>query len=81
MVNFPTNSFMTEQIAKGVEKILGMRPPKLVITVSTDGDEVIWNLPRARQLQEEIWEYNCPQCWTPCEANQSILGNLMRGSV
>src|SRR5262249_6663050 len=30
---------------------------------------------------EEIWDYNCPQCWTPCEANQSILGDLMRGSV
>lgn len=38
--------------------------------------QAIWNLPRARQLQEEIWDYHCPQCWTPCEAYQSLLGNL-----
>lgn len=38
--------------------------------------QVLWNLPRARQLQEEIWQYRCPQCWTPCEAYQSLLGNL-----
>jgi radical SAM protein with 4Fe4S-binding SPASM domain len=37
---------------------------------------VIWDLPRTRQLQKEIWDYSCPQCWTPCEAYQSILGNL-----
>ena len=39
--------------------------------------EAIWNLPRTRQLQEEIWDYRCPQCWTPCEAYQSIFGNLL----
>ena len=38
--------------------------------------ERIWNLPKTRLLQKEIWEYQCPQCWTPCEANQSLLGNL-----
>jgi radical SAM protein with 4Fe4S-binding SPASM domain len=38
--------------------------------------ERIWNLPQTQQLQNEIWEYQCPQCWTPCEANQSLLGNL-----
>ena len=37
----------------------------------------IWNLPATRRLQQEIWEYQCPQCWTPCEAYQSILGNLL----
>jgi len=37
----------------------------------------IWNLPQAIKLQKEIWEYVCPQCWTPCEAYQSILGNLL----
>jgi len=39
--------------------------------------EAIWNLPETRRLQQEIWEYQCPQCWTPCEAYQSILGNLL----
>ena len=38
--------------------------------------EAIWNLAKTRQLQNEIWDYKCPQCWTPCEAYQSILGNL-----
>src|SRR5919108_915685 len=38
--------------------------------------QAVWNLPRTRQLQREIWEYRCPQCWTPCEAYQSLLGNL-----
>ena len=37
----------------------------------------IWDLPRTKRLQEEIWDYKCPQCWTPCEAYQSILGNLV----
>lgn len=36
----------------------------------------IWNLQKTEQLQKEIWDYQCPQCWTPCEANQSLLGNL-----
>lgn len=38
--------------------------------------EYIWNLEKTRQMQKEIWNYECPQCWTPCEANQSLLGNL-----
>jgi len=37
----------------------------------------IWNLERTTQLQREIWQYQCPHCWTPCEAYQSILGNLL----
>lgn len=39
--------------------------------------EKIWNLPKAEKLQKEIWNGQCPQCWTPCEAYQSILGNLI----
>lgn len=38
----------------------------------------IWNLPETQALQEEIWENKCPQCWTPCEAYQSILGSALR---
>ena len=29
------------------------------------------------QTQKEIWDYDCPQCWTPCEAYQSIMGNFL----
>jgi len=39
----------------------------------------IWNAPETRHLQREIWEGRCPQCWTACEAYQSILGNLLAG--
>lgn len=38
----------------------------------------IWRSPASRELQREIWEGNCPQCWTPCEAYQSIVGNVLR---
>jgi MoaA/NifB/PqqE/SkfB family radical SAM enzyme len=38
----------------------------------------IWRSPAAEALQKEIWNYKCPQCWTPCEAYQSIMGNLLR---
>ncbi len=38
----------------------------------------IWNRAETRDLQAEIWESNCPNCWTPCEAYQSILGNMLR---
>jgi radical SAM protein with 4Fe4S-binding SPASM domain len=38
----------------------------------------LWNSAAAQLLQKEIWDFNCPQCWTPCEAYQSILGSLFR---
>jgi radical SAM protein with 4Fe4S-binding SPASM domain len=37
----------------------------------------LWNTPEADQLEREIFDYNCPQCWTPCEAYQSIMGNFV----
>jgi radical SAM protein with 4Fe4S-binding SPASM domain len=37
----------------------------------------IWQTVEADALQREIWEYDCPQCWTPCEAYQSIMGNFV----
>jgi hypothetical protein len=30
-------------------------------------------------VQQEIWQGQCPQCWTACEAYQSILGNVLAG--
>ena len=36
----------------------------------------IWNAEATRDTQQAIWHGDCPQCWTACEAYQSILGNL-----
>jgi radical SAM protein with 4Fe4S-binding SPASM domain len=41
----------------------------------------IWQSDEAAKLQQEIWDYDCPQCWTPCEAYQSIMGNVLRGDA
>ena len=38
----------------------------------------IWESADTRTTQLEIWRGDCPQCWTACEAYQSILGNLVR---
>ena len=38
----------------------------------------VWQLAACRQLQKEILKSSCPNCWTPCEAYQTILGNLAR---
>jgi radical SAM protein with 4Fe4S-binding SPASM domain len=37
----------------------------------------IWNDPETARIQGEIWQGQCPQCWTACEAYQSILGNTL----
>jgi len=37
----------------------------------------IWNGAHSVQVQDEIWKGQCPQCWTACEAYQSILGNAL----
>ncbi len=37
----------------------------------------LWNTPQADQLEGEIFDYHCPQCWTPCEAYQSIMANFV----
>jgi MoaA/NifB/PqqE/SkfB family radical SAM enzyme len=37
----------------------------------------IWNSDRCKEIQAEIWRFKCPQCWTPCEAYQSLLGDLL----
>jgi len=39
--------------------------------------EPVWNGEAAVRLQQEIWRGECPQCWTACEAYQSILGNAL----
>jgi radical SAM protein with 4Fe4S-binding SPASM domain len=41
--------------------------------------EPIWHAADTARLQGEIWQGECPQCWTACEAYQSILGNVLAG--
>ncbi len=38
----------------------------------------MWRDERTEALQREIARGDCPNCWTPCEAYQTILGNLLR---
>jgi len=38
--------------------------------------EGYWNSKEILDAREEIERGDCPQCWTPCEAYQSILGKL-----
>lgn len=37
----------------------------------------VWKLEAKRKARKDISEYLCPNCWTPCEAYQSILSNLL----
>ena len=37
----------------------------------------LWSTPEADRLEREIFDYRCPQCWTPCEAYPSIMGNFV----
>jgi radical SAM protein with 4Fe4S-binding SPASM domain len=38
----------------------------------------IWNLEKTKHLQADIWDLQCPQCWTGCDGYQTIMGNLKR---
>jgi MoaA/NifB/PqqE/SkfB family radical SAM enzyme len=38
----------------------------------------IWHSAVTGTTQREIWSGDCPQCWTACEAYQSIIGNAVR---
>jgi MoaA/NifB/PqqE/SkfB family radical SAM enzyme len=41
----------------------------------------LWNTGGRRQVRQEIKNRQCPACWTPCEAYQSIAQNFYRPSV
>lgn len=38
----------------------------------------VWNAPGTLARRREVVGERCPHCWTPCEAYQTILGNLPR---
>ncbi len=37
----------------------------------------IWNSKKSKETRKEIKEGKCPGCWTPCEAYQTIMGNIL----
>ncbi|MCD6398738.1 MAG: radical SAM protein [Candidatus Aenigmarchaeota archaeon] len=37
-----------------------------------------WNSEKAKKIRKLIKQNKCPGCWTPCEAYQTILGNLLK---
>lgn len=39
----------------------------------------VWNSPQIREIREAIEKGQCPQCWTPCEAFQTILTHTLPG--
>ncbi len=41
----------------------------------------IYQSDKLYKLKEEIKDKKCPGCWTPCEAYQTILGNLLKNSL
>jgi len=38
----------------------------------------LWNSKKANEARKLIKKNKCPGCWTPCEAYQTILGNILR---
>lgn len=43
--------------------------------------KTFWGSPKVKQTRHVIDLKKCPNCWTPCEAYQSILGNLSNPKV
>ncbi len=40
--------------------------------------EAYWDTDLIKDLRKDIEKGNCPHCWTPCEAYQSILAKLVK---
>ena len=41
----------------------------------------LWHLPTTVALYDDIRRGKCPGCWTPCEAYQSLIANMLRPST
>lgn len=41
----------------------------------------IWHSAKRSQVRQQVCDDNCPGCWTPCEAYQTILANLIPGTA
>ena len=46
--------------------------------IRNSGFSDIWTGKETRKIAREINKLKCPQCWTPCEAYQTILANILR---
>lgn len=40
--------------------------------------KLAWDTQETKEIVAKVSAGNCPNCWTPCEAYQSILGNILR---
>ncbi len=46
---------------------------------ATDYDlDAIWRADSSARARQEVAQGRCPHCWTPCEAYQSILADLLK---
>ncbi len=41
----------------------------------------MWGKDETNQYRKDIKEKKCPNCWTPCEAHQTIVGNMVHAIV
>ena len=41
----------------------------------------MWNKEKTKKTISVIEQKKCPNCWTPCEAYQSILGNIIKPKI
>lgn len=39
------------------------------------------NTKLVNDIKKDIREFGCPGCWLPCEANQTILGNILKSLI
>jgi Fe-coproporphyrin III synthase len=51
---------------------------QVIGNIKTESFEQIWNSEKNAEARETIAGERCPNCWTPCEAQPSWLGNLPR---
>jgi MoaA/NifB/PqqE/SkfB family radical SAM enzyme len=41
----------------------------------------IWEAAETRRRRQDVVNESCPHCWTPCEAYQTVLGNLPKALI
>ena len=41
----------------------------------------LWQDPNVIKTQEDAESLKCPNCWTPCEAYQTIAGNMTKSLI
>jgi len=54
---------------------------KKIGNIREKGFTEIWFSSKRKNLSKEIRNLQCPQCWTPCEAYQTILASLIKKKI